>query len=204
MTYTPLCSEDEGADDLDLEIKRMEGEVKALVDGGCPNPRWERGLGWLRQLQRLRSEQRPAAIQDAVAPLAPLDVEPLNAEIKMMEDEGCLAPRWQRGLDWLRELRQRRAGFTPAQSTALRRFFGMGTGDFQVRVINGDEDDCLVETIAAFDAFFAVCRSKLGHDHVPIGIWETYKMVKERRAFVVEARRTAIDNTENHKETDAS
>ena len=38
--------------------------------------------------------------------------------------------------------------------------------------------------IDAFDAFFVMCRAKFGHDRVPIGIWETYMMIKRRNALV--------------------
>jgi len=207
-----LSHEPQGTDDLDREIKStddLDREIQRLESESCPSPRWERGLGWLRELQQLRAEQISTALQRPAAPLvdappnagAPPD-DTLSAEIKMMEDAGLLDLRWQRGLAWLRELqdlRQRRAGqgvslldnspsspfLTPAQRATMRHFFHIDTATFQGRVINGDEDDRLVELINAFDAFFVMCRAKFAHNHVPIGIWETYKMIKARRAFVV-------------------
>lgn len=54
----------------------------------------------------------------------------------------------------------------------------------QARVVRGDEDDHLTELLDAFDAYFVICRSKLGHDQVPIVTWETYVAIKQRRALV--------------------
>lgn len=95
--------------DLDLEIQRMQGEVKTLLEGGVPNARWERDLAWLRELQLRRMDQ---ALSRALG-LPWGDSKDLDAEIKRMENEGDLAPdlapRWQHGLSWLRELRKRRS-----------------------------------------------------------------------------------------------
>lgn len=73
---------------------------------------------------------------------------------------------------------------TPEQRAILAPVFQIDAGELQRRVINGDEDDHLAEMIDALDAFFVVCRAKLGHDQVPIVIWETYTMIKQRRALV--------------------
>lgn len=73
---------------------------------------------------------------------------------------------------------------TPKQREALTRYFHCGPGEMQGRVIRGDEDDHLAEMIDAFDAYFVMCRAKLGHDRVPIATWETYTAIKQRHARV--------------------
>lgn len=74
---------------------------------------------------------------------------------------------------------------TRSQSAVLVRCFEIGAGELQRRVIRGAEDAHLTEMIDAFDAYFAVCRAKLGHDRVPIATWETYTMIKRRHALVI-------------------
>jgi hypothetical protein len=78
---------------------------------------------------------------------------------------------------------------TPEQRATLSHYFHMDTGEFQSGVIRGDEDGRLTEMIDAFDAFFMMCRAQLGHAHVPIGIWETYTMLKSRHV-----QTTAVTN----------
>jgi hypothetical protein len=73
---------------------------------------------------------------------------------------------------------------TPEQGAILARCFQIGFGELQARIVRGDEDDRLTEMTDTFEAYFAVCRSKLGHDHVPIVTWETYAMIKDRSALV--------------------
>jgi hypothetical protein len=78
---------------------------------------------------------------------------------------------------------------TPEQRTVFVRCFRMGCGALQSRVLRGDEDDQLKALLDMYEAYFAICRSKLGHDHVPIATWETHMMVKWRNAQV--QRRTS-------------
>lgn len=79
---------------------------------------------------------------------------------------------------------------TPEQAAILSRCFRIGfVGALQACVVRGDEDEHLAEMIAAFEAYFAMCRAKLGHDRVPIVAWETYTMIKRRHALVSEALR---------------
>ena len=73
---------------------------------------------------------------------------------------------------------------TPEQGAVLGRCFRIGFGELQARVARGDEDDHLAKMIDAFDAYFVVCRAKLGHDRVPIMAWETYTVIKRRHALV--------------------
>lgn len=73
---------------------------------------------------------------------------------------------------------------TRSQSAVLARCLEIGPSELQRRVIRGDEDTHLTEMIDAFDAYFAVCRAKLGHDRVPIATWETYTEIKRRHALV--------------------
>lgn len=73
---------------------------------------------------------------------------------------------------------------TPEQRAVLAHCFRTGFGELQARVARGDEDDHLAEMIDAFDAYFVVCRAKLGHDRVPISTWETYTAIKRRNALV--------------------
>lgn len=73
---------------------------------------------------------------------------------------------------------------TPEQGAVLARCFRIGFGELQARVVRGDEDDRLAEMIDTFDAYFAVCRAKLGHDRVPVGTWETYTAIRRRNALV--------------------
>jgi len=80
---------------------------------------------------------------------------------------------------------------TPEQGEALARCFRIDSGEEQRRIARGDEDDQLVTLIDAFDAYFTVCRDRLGHDRVPIAIWETYTSLKHRRdALVVPSLRS--------------
>lgn len=72
------------------------------------------------------------------------------------------------------------SALSPAQRAVLLRYFHSGTGEFQGRVLRGAEDDHLTELIEAFEAFFVMCRAKFGHDQVPVGIWETYTMIRQR------------------------
>lgn len=73
---------------------------------------------------------------------------------------------------------------TPKQAAVLSRCFRNDSGELQRRVISGEEDDHLAEMIDAYDAYFAMCRAKLGHDRVPIATWDTYTIIKSRKAFV--------------------
>ncbi len=75
---------------------------------------------------------------------------------------------------------QRASALSPAQRTVLLRYFHSGAGEFQSSVLRGVEDDHLTELIEAFEAFFVKCRQQFGHDQVPVGIWETYTMIKQR------------------------
>lgn len=59
-----------------------------------------------------------------------------------------------------------------------------GLGALQTRVLAGDEDARLAEMTAAFEAYFATCRTTLGHDEVPVLSWETYQIIKRRHAQV--------------------
>lgn len=78
---------------------------------------------------------------------------------------------------------------TPAQGAILARCFQIGFGALQARIVRGDEDSRLAEMTDTFEAYFAVCRSKLGHDQVPIVTWETYVMIKRRGALTCEQQR---------------
>jgi hypothetical protein len=73
---------------------------------------------------------------------------------------------------------------SPEQGAVLARYFNIGSGEFQRRVVRGDEDDYLAEMIDAFNTLFEISRTNFGHDRVPIGIWETYMMIKRRNALV--------------------
>jgi hypothetical protein len=73
---------------------------------------------------------------------------------------------------------------TSEQRTVFVRCFKMGCAELQFRVLRGDEDDQLKALLDMYEAYFAICRSKLGHDHVPIATWETYMMIKRRDAQV--------------------
>jgi hypothetical protein len=57
----------------------------------------------------------------------------LDREIKMMEAEGYVSERWQRGLAWLRELRDRRAA-APAIDPALCRRLAMECSEDDARM----------------------------------------------------------------------
>jgi len=69
---------------------------------------------------------------------------------------------------------------TLEQVAVLARCFRIGLGELQTRVARGDEDAHLTKMIDTFEAYFAVCRAELGHDRVPITIWETYTAIKRR------------------------
>jgi ribA/ribD-fused uncharacterized protein len=73
---------------------------------------------------------------------------------------------------------------TSGQVAVLARCFRIDSGELQRRVISGDEDDHLAEMVDAYDAYFVMCRAKLGHNQVPIATWETYTGIKCRKAFV--------------------
>jgi hypothetical protein len=73
---------------------------------------------------------------------------------------------------------------TQAQRALLARISQIGLAEFQSRVNRGDEDERLTDLTEMYEAYFAICRAKLGHDHVPIATWETYNMVKQRSAMV--------------------
>jgi hypothetical protein len=69
---------------------------------------------------------------------------------------------------------------TPEQRSLLGHIFRIGLSDLQRRINRGDEDERLALMADTFEAYFALCRVKLGHDQVPIATWETYAMIKQR------------------------
>ncbi len=73
---------------------------------------------------------------------------------------------------------------TPEQRALFARCLQMGCGALQLRVMRGEEDDQLPALLDMYEAYFAMSRAKLGHDHVPIATWETYVMIKQRNAHV--------------------
>lgn len=75
---------------------------------------------------------------------------------------------------------------TPAQESILARCHRIGVAELQARVWRGEEDDRLAEVIDAYDAYFAVCRARLGHDQVPVATWETYAAFKRRHRELAE------------------
>ena len=76
---------------------------------------------------------------------------------------------------------------TPGQVATFARYMQMGAAEMQLRVMRGEEDDRLIELLNMFEAYFALCRAKLGHDYVPVATWETYVWVKDRLARVKNA-----------------
>lgn len=85
-------------------------------------------------------------------------------------------------LDADRSARDAALSPTREQGAVLSRCFQIGFGELQARVARGDEDDRLAEMVDAFDAYFAMCHAKLGHDRVPILTWETYMAIRRRVA----------------------
>jgi len=68
----PSSLEDETQDDRDLqfEIRMMEHEGAMSPS---MNERWQRGLAWLRELQRLRAVQRAGSKQETATPPSAAD-----------------------------------------------------------------------------------------------------------------------------------
>lgn len=71
--------------------------------------------------------------------------------------------------------------FTSEQVQLFAACRRMGHGELQARVARGDEDGQLDLWTSTFEAFFAITRAKLGHDHTPLLSRETFQIIQQRK-----------------------